>query len=157
MIIVLVVGVILLVKRRNKTNKQLQQNLPDIQIKQTQQKRMAKSPQEQSLCDTTMAQDLAYTAHIFRFDDHPADTVCEYEVPLSDTVCEYEVPLSDTVCEYEVPLPTSNVSWFCSNTQPSSHQDGVRDAAITSNPAYGVVYQQKRTPAYADKEDATLN
>ena len=138
MIILLVVGVVLLVKRRNKTNKQLQQNFPDTQIKQTQkhiaqishfnnnqQPNMAKSPQEQSLCATTMTQNLAYTAHIFRSDDHPTDTGYEYAVP----------------------LPTSNVSWLCSNTQPRSHQDGVHDAEITSNPAYGVVYQQKHTPA----------
>ena len=147
MIILLAVGVVLLVKRSNKTNEQLQQNFPDTQIKQTQdsiarnshfndhQPRTAKSPQAQSLCDTTMTQNLAYTAHTFHSDDHPAGTICEYEVP----------------------LPTSTVSWFCSNTQPRSREDSVRDAEITSNPAYGVVHLQKHTPAYRDKEDAILN
>ena len=141
-------GVVLLVKRKNKTKEQLQQTFPDTQIKQTQdnvaqsshfsddqQPRMAKSTQEQSLCANKMTQNFAYAAHIFRSDDHPADTGCEYEVP----------------------LPTSNVSWFCSNTQPHSHQDGAHDAETTSNPAYGVVHQQKKIPAYRDKEDAILN
>ena len=129
--VLLVVGVVILTKRRNKSNKHLHKKLPDLvphqsnatqssQFNIEQQLCMTDGQQQQSSSDTTMTQNLAYTAHVFRSDIHQDDTNYEYEVPLT----------------------VSNVSHFFSNTHhPHAQQDGVTDAQITSNPAYGVLHQ----------------
>ena len=129
--ILLVVGVVILAKRRNKNNKNLQEKVPDLvphqssatqssQFNGKQQLHMTDGQQLQSLSDTALMQNVAYIAHIFCSDNHQGDTNYEYEGPLT----------------------ASNVSHFCSSAhQPYAQQDGVTDAQITSNPAYGVVHQ----------------
>ena len=65
---------------------------------------------EASLHDTTMAQNLAYTANIFCSD----------------------VQQDATICENEVPLSASNVSRSHSNTQQHTQQDGANAVQMTS-------------------------
>ena len=76
--------------------------------------------QKESLSHDTLTPNFAYDVHIFRSDDHQDDTNYEYENSLA----------------------TPSVSMFHISTHHShGEQDGMTDAQITSNPAYGILCQ----------------